>query len=178
MDFLKRDINRICRIFIFLVIFIFCKPLNGQHTGYYYKYDFKTYLHTKTKDSQTYLQTIQDSINYLAIARENKFEGKLYFIIVNNGCNESEIILKKLDLKSSLDGVKDSYLLTTAFESEVKLAFKKVDKIWLLDNTEKFMTDFSILFKLEQSDTFSAVEENADIIIVGKPVKIITKTIH
>ncbi|MCR9134201.1 MAG: hypothetical protein NXI08_16665 [bacterium] len=169
--------NRI--IFFFLLLCLnFCKSVNGQNSGFYYKYDFKSYLLSKTQNSEKYLQGLQETIRYMAIARENKIEGKLEFLLINNGNNQSEIIVKKHGLKSGIENFNDIYLPYVGFEREVQLAFKKVDAELLIENKEKFMTEFSILFEMESSNSFSEEERNVDLIVEGKQVKMIMKNSH
>ena len=142
-------------ILMLLLIFTFFQRLEGQDAGCYQSYDFKSYLLEKTQNSDEYIQKIEESIRYMAIAKENKIEGRLEFILINHGNNESEIILKTHGLSSRIENFNDFYLPYAGFESTVKLAFEKIDAELLNTNDEKFITEFSILFKLESSDAYS-----------------------
>ncbi len=158
-------------ILIFLITIIYSQFIIGQSSGFYYKYDFKSYLVSKTQNPNEYFQKIQENIKYMPIARENEIEGKLEFLLVNNGNNESEIILKHHGLRSKIESFNENYLPYLGFEAEVRLAFEKVDDKLLINNTEKFMTEFSILFEIESSNSSSKEERDADFIIKGKRVE-------
>ncbi len=114
----------------------------------------------------------------MPIARENKIEGRLNFLLINEGNNQSEIILKKHGLRSQIKNFNENYLPYIGFEQQVQLAFKKIDAELLIDNQEKFMTEFSVLFEMESSNSFTEKDREVDFVIKGKEVSTKTKTIE
>ena len=65
------------KILALISTLLLCLNVTGQSSGFYYKYDFRTYLNSKTVNSNEYVQLLQDRIKYPAIAKENEIEGKL-----------------------------------------------------------------------------------------------------
>ena len=150
---------------------MFFKSINGQNTGYYYKYDFEQYLTSKTSNPSEYLKKLKESIKYLVVARENKIEGRIDFLVINNGNNNSEILIKKKELRIPNQKNNRKSPIYFSFEQEVKKAFEKTDLEFLKENKEKFMTEISILFEITSYNTFSEDEKKVDLVIQGEEVK-------
>lgn len=159
------------KILALISTLLLCLNVTGQSSGFYYKYDFRTYLNSKTVNSNEYVQLLQDRIKYPAIAKENEIEGKLECLLINTGDNESQIIVKKQGLKSKKEDFNEFYLPYFIFEREIQIAFHKVDAKMLIDNQEKFISEFSIVFKIESTERIVKEHRNTDVINIENRIK-------
>ena len=164
-----------------IIIFLFFNQfLIGQNSGYFYKYSFNQFLLSKTANHKEYIESLKNKILYPPIAKENSIEGTLKYLIINSGKNEPEIILVEKKLYSQKNGkeVEKSRLIYFNFDEIIKKAFNFTNNIYLNKNTEKYITEFSVIFDLEPYEKRNKSKSESEIVIKGKRLKSIEKWIH
>ena len=77
------------------------------------------------------MKSFQDGIKYSTIARENSIEGKLVFLYINNGFDNSELILKNQELDSKNKHIDIKKYPFIYFEKVIRDAFYKTNKNYI-----------------------------------------------
>lgn len=169
------------KIVLFIALLCFCSPsLWGQETGFYFKYNFNQFLLNKSKDKVEYLKGFNKNLQYPGIGRENNIEGSLEFLVMSCGDDELELILRKSKIETGLEGVKQDQIkyAIAIFERAVQKAFKETNRNFLKENTEKYLTSFTVLFDNFPFEEDKQIYEKYDFVIKGDKVELKIQKSH
>jgi len=146
----------------FIIIFIIALSTKGytqtDDEGYYYKYSFENFLTNKTAVDEEYMKEIQRNLKYPRADRENKIEGIVRALIINNDSGDFEIIAA--NNLSELD---------EAVIEALEIAHNKYSS----PSKEKYITEISVEFKFDDYNDNSekSTKNKSDIIVTAMPTK-------
>lgn len=164
-------------LFLFVTVLLIPNPSFGQDTGFYYKYDFETFIRTKTQNADSFMLAFKENIKYPALLRENKVEGVLRVIVYNTG-SELELLMKREGLMSAVDDYKSLDIDYRVLEQEVNRVFINYCSKFLKENSEKYLTEFSVLFKFQSVSNIRKPVNDPDFTIIGRGIKTTSHKSH